>query len=105
MKYPGKNPPAGTCACCQATRALVTALLAHEINQPLTTILVNAQAARRFIQQGESRPDELLAILDDIIHDNKRACEVVRSLPVMPADTPAAREPHALLGTAFEARS
>ena len=33
----------------------LAAALAHEINQPLTTILGNAQAARRFIDQGTAR--------------------------------------------------
>lgn len=74
----------------------IAAALAHEINQPLTTILGNAQAARRFILQGEAKPEEILAILDDIIRDDKRAGEVIRSLRAMLADSPMPREPQSL---------
>lgn len=62
--------------------------LAHEINQPLTTILGNAQAARRFIHQGTAEPAEILAILDDIIRDDKRAGEVIRNLRQMLTGSP-----------------
>ncbi len=74
----------------------IAAALAHEINQPLTTILGNAQAARRFITQGNAAPAEILAILDDIIRDDKRAGEVIRSLRAMLADCPMPHEPHSL---------
>lgn len=74
----------------------IAAELAHEINQPLTTILGNAQAARRFIRQGEAKPEEILAILDDIIRDDKRAGEVIRSLRALLEDSPMPREPHSL---------
>lgn len=74
----------------------IAAALAHEINQPLTTILSNAQAARRFIHQGEASPAEILDILDDIIRDDRRAGEVIRSLRAMLSDTPVARELHSL---------
>jgi signal transduction histidine kinase len=84
----------------RSTRASVlgeiAAALAHEINQPLTTILSNAQAARRFIRQGEVGSDEILAILDDIIRDDKRAGEVIRSLRAMLSDSPMPHEPHSL---------
>lgn len=56
------------------------AFIAHEINQPLAAILGNAQAARRFISSDGISREELLAILDDIIRDTKRAAEVIRKL-------------------------
>ncbi len=74
----------------------IAAELAHEINQPLSTILGNAQAARRFIRQGEAKPEEILAILDDIIRDDKRAGEVIRSLRALLEDSPMPREPQSL---------
>lgn len=54
--------------------------LAHELNQPLTSILSNAQAAQRFL--GGDRVDlhEVREILEDIINDDKRAGEVIRRL-------------------------
>lgn len=52
--------------------------LAHELSQPLTAILANAQAARRSLQDGDI--DEVREIIDDIVTDNKRAAEVIRRL-------------------------
>ncbi|MDP3851357.1 MAG: ATP-binding protein [Luteolibacter sp.] len=74
----------------------IAAALAHEINQPLTAILSNAQAARRFISQGEAGSAEIHAILDDIIRDDKRASEVILSLRAMLTDSPMPHEPHSL---------
>jgi two-component system sensor kinase FixL len=57
-----------------------TGALVHELNQPLTSILSNAQAAQRFL--AAERPDvqELREILDDIVTDDKRAAGIVRSI-------------------------
>ncbi len=57
--------------------------LAHELNQPLAAILSNAQAARRFLNDGIIEPEELLATLDDIIRDDKRASSVIHNLRAM----------------------
>jgi two-component system sensor kinase FixL len=51
--------------------------LAHEINQPLTAILSNAQAAQRFLSAKPVDLDEVLEILEDIVTDNSRAGEVI----------------------------
>ena len=74
----------------------LAAALAHEINQPLTSILANAQAARRFIAGGNADPAEILNILDDIIRDDKRAGEVIRNLRAMLSGSPARHEPTCL---------
>jgi two-component system sensor kinase FixL len=54
--------------------------LAHELNQPLTAILCNAQAADRLL--GKEPPDlaEVREIIRDIIAEDKRAGEVVNRL-------------------------
>jgi C4-dicarboxylate-specific signal transduction histidine kinase len=52
--------------------------LAHELNQPLTAILSNAQAAQRLIARG--RVEDLQPILADIVADNTRAGEVIERL-------------------------
>jgi PAS domain S-box-containing protein len=44
----------------------LSASLAHELNQPLTAILSNAQAARRFLTGDPADPDEVNEILSDI---------------------------------------
>lgn len=48
-----------------------TAALIHEIRQPLTAILDNAQAARRFMAQEPPALAEIKAILEDIIQDTQ----------------------------------
>jgi two-component system sensor kinase FixL len=54
--------------------------LAHELNQPLTGILTNAQAARRFLEATPPALGGFRAILSDIIEDVKRAGEVIQRL-------------------------
>lgn len=51
--------------------------LAHELNQPLTAILSNAQAARRFLNHQPVDVAEVRAALDDIIMNDKRASAVI----------------------------
>jgi two-component system sensor kinase FixL len=61
----------------------LTASLAHELNQPLTSILNNARAALRFLDSGALTEDELRDILSDIATDDKRAGDIIRSLRSM----------------------
>lgn len=61
----------------------LTASLAHELNQPLTSILNNARAALRFMDSGALTEDELRDILNDIASDDKRAGDIIRSLRAM----------------------
>ena len=57
--------------------------LAHELNQPLAAILSNAQAARRFLAKPSPDMDEVRAIVDDIIADDKRAGDIIHALHSM----------------------
>jgi len=54
--------------------------IAHELNQPLAAILANAEAARRMLRQTPTDIVEAGAALDDIVHENKRASEVIRRM-------------------------
>ncbi len=54
--------------------------LAHELNQPLTAILSNAQAAQRFLNAKPTDLNEVREILEDIVTDNSRAGEVIRRM-------------------------
>jgi signal transduction histidine kinase/integral membrane sensor domain MASE1 len=56
----------------------LTASLAHQLNQPLTGIRNNAEAARRFIDAGRATLPQLREILIDIIDDDRRAADVIR---------------------------
>jgi PAS domain S-box-containing protein len=58
----------------------LTASIAHELNQPLTAILSNAQAAQRFLQNGQPDLAELGDIVADVIADDRRASEVIQRL-------------------------
>jgi two-component system sensor kinase FixL len=51
--------------------------LAHELNQPLTAILANAQAAERLMAANPPDLEEVSAILKDIVKDNNRAGEII----------------------------
>jgi C4-dicarboxylate-specific signal transduction histidine kinase len=54
--------------------------IAHEINQPLTAILSNAQAAHRMLSKQPPDLAEVGEALDDIIREDSRASEVIRRL-------------------------
>jgi PAS domain S-box-containing protein len=54
--------------------------IAHEINQPLTAILSNAQAAQELLAQGRPDLKEIAEILQDIVHADNRAGEVVHRI-------------------------
>ena len=63
-----------------ATMGELAASLAHELNQPLTAILNNAQAAQRFLAQDDPDLEELRATVTDIANDDRRAGAVIRRL-------------------------
>ena len=54
--------------------------LAHELNQPLTAILSNAQAAQHYLANKNADPALLAEILQDIIAADKRAGDVIEGL-------------------------
>ncbi|MGY4346191.1 signal transduction histidine kinase [Bradyrhizobium sp. GM7.3] len=69
-----------------ATAGELTASIAHEINQPLGSILTNAETAAAILQS--QLPDiaalsdvvELREIVNDILQDDRRATEVIRRM-------------------------
>ena len=61
-----------------STAGELTASIAHEINQPLGAILVNAETARSILTSSRPDLDELRDIVDDILQDDRRAGEVIR---------------------------
>jgi two-component system sensor kinase FixL len=54
--------------------------LAHELNQPLTAILSNAQAAQRLMTMEPTNLIEVREILRDLVQDTHRASEVIRKI-------------------------
>jgi len=60
-----------------ATLGELSGALAHELSQPLTSILTNAQAAQRFLSHEPVDLGELRDILKDIVDDDRRAGAVI----------------------------
>jgi signal transduction histidine kinase len=54
--------------------------IAHELNQPLTAILANAQTAGRLLARTPPDLGEVQACLVDIISDDRRAADVIRHM-------------------------
>jgi C4-dicarboxylate-specific signal transduction histidine kinase len=54
--------------------------IAHEVNQPLTAILSNAQAALYLLEQEQPDLAEVRCALQDIVQEDNRAGEVVHRL-------------------------
>ncbi|HEY0303827.1 MAG TPA: ATP-binding protein, partial [Longimicrobiales bacterium] len=66
-----------------ATVGTLSGALAHELGQPLTAILVNAEAALRML---DDRPLDLLELrgaLEDISHQDRQATQIIRHLRAM----------------------
>ena len=61
----------------------MVASIAHELNQPLSGIISNAGAGRRFIDRGDPDLRELRDLLIDIVADGSRAGEVIRGIQGM----------------------
>ena len=63
-----------------ATLGELSGSLAHELNQPLTAILSNAQAALRFLGKNGGNAGEVGEILRDIVDADRRAGEIIGRL-------------------------
>ena len=66
-----------------ATLSALSGSLAHELSQPLSSILSNAQAGQRFMSQDAPDLVELRAILADIVSADRRAGEIIERLRTM----------------------
>lgn len=63
-----------------ATAGELATCIAHEIKQPLTAILCNAQAAQQFLAKPLPDLDEIRQILDDIVQEDTRAGDVIKKV-------------------------
>ncbi len=61
----------------------LAASLAHELTQPLAAILANAQAGLRFLARQQDAGNDIAAILQDIVRDDKRAGAIISGLRAM----------------------
>ena len=66
----------------------LTTSIAHELNQPLGSILTNAETAELMLKSSSPDLDEVREILADIRRDDQRASEVIRRLRSVLKKTP-----------------
>lgn len=67
----------------------LAASIAHEINQPLSSIVSNAGAAMRWLKRSEPVVGEALYTIDRIKQDSLRAAGIVRGLRALAKQAPA----------------
>jgi C4-dicarboxylate-specific signal transduction histidine kinase len=67
--------------------------IAHEINQPLTAILFNAQAALHLLSREQPDIEEARNALQDIVHEDNRAGQVIQRLRTLLKKGEPTREP------------
>jgi signal transduction histidine kinase len=66
-----------------ATVGTLSGALAHELGQPLTAILVNAEAALRMLDDRPLDLPELRGALEDISHQDRQATQIIKHLRAM----------------------
>ncbi len=66
-----------------ATLSALSGSLAHELSQPLTSILMNAEAGHRFMSKDAPNLVEIRAIFADILSADRRAREIIERLRTM----------------------
>jgi PAS domain S-box-containing protein len=76
------------------TMGVLAASIAHEVNQPLSGVVTNGQAADRWLSAAEPDIAEARAALARIVRDGNRAAEIIRS--IRNVLDPVGEEPRAL---------
>ncbi|UVO33606.1 HAMP domain-containing histidine kinase [Bradyrhizobium arachidis] len=81
----------------------LTTSIAHELNQPLGSILTNTETAELMLKGASPDLDEIGQILADIKRDDQRASEVIRRLRSVLRKSPFEVQNLELNGTVWEA--
>jgi PAS domain S-box-containing protein len=66
-----------------ASVSALSSSLAHELSQPLSSILINAQAGQRFMAQPSPDLVEIRTIFEEIVSADSRAGEIIDGLRTM----------------------
>ncbi|MEG3130986.1 AAA family ATPase [Pantoea cypripedii] len=61
----------------------LTSSIAHELNQPLMSIVSNAGASQRWLKRGPEHLDNASHGLDEIIREGRRAGDIIRGLQAL----------------------
>lgn len=79
-----------------ATLGEISGAVAHEIRQPLASMLANAEAAAALLSSGKADVASVKPIVTDIIADNRRAVQVIRRMQTMLRFSQTDRKPEQL---------
>lgn len=71
-----------------ATMGQLTASIAHEVNQPIAAVVMNAQAGLRWLNADPPRIQKARQSLDLIVDDGERAAEVVSRIRSLVKNAP-----------------
>jgi PAS domain S-box-containing protein len=71
----------------------LTASIAHEVNQPLTGIVINGAACLRWLGQEMPALDEARSSVEDMISDARRASEVIHRIRALSKKTEPEKAP------------
>ena len=63
--------------------AEISASIAHEINQPLTSVLVNAQACARWLEVVPPKVEEAVASVERVVRDARAVDAVMRNIRLL----------------------
>lgn len=85
-----------------ATVGEISGAVAHEIRQPLASMLANAEAAATLLASGEMDVESVRPIVADIIADNRRAAQVIKRMQSMLRYSQTERRPEQLNELAME---
>lgn len=76
-----------------ATLGEMSASIAHEVNQPLASIVANGEAGLRWLNRKEPVLAEVESAMKRIVRDATRASEVVQRLRALARKAPAEKQP------------
>lgn len=63
-----------------ATMGQLAASIAHEVNQPIAGVLINAEVAERWLARKPPNLEDAKQSIDRIVRDGKRAADIVRRI-------------------------
>ena len=75
-----------------ATMGQLSASIAHEVNQPITAAVTNAQAALRWLQTEPPHLDEVRQALGRIVRDGNRAGDVIARIRALIRKAPSRKD-------------
>ncbi|OSI67331.1 hypothetical protein BSZ21_17115 [Bradyrhizobium canariense] len=74
----------------------LTASIAHEVNQPLASILTSGETALRWLNQPEPNFEKVQQVLKRVVNDARRAADVIDRVRTMASKGPSRRSETAL---------